>query len=372
APGKRPVREGRLAAWVVRRDAAPVRVDLGEADGVEALLEAWSAAVHRGDVPDAGPLAERIWKPLAGHLRGAKTLFISPDANLAPFAFAALPAGPGRFLIEDAALGHVPAARLLPELAGRDGAAKAPSLLVVGGVTYDPSAARWASLPATRSEARATASAFAARFAGGAVTALGGERATRPAVLAAMGRARHVHLATHGFFADDDAETDPLLRSGVVLAGEAGSLTALEVGEADLSGCDLTVLSACQTGLGRRTGGEGMLGLQRALHVAGCRRVVSSVWSVDDAATSVLMGRFYHHLWKDGRTPLEALRQAQLDVLRRPELVEERVRGLKGELPGAEVALLRGVGKAAARLPGGERRGPPAWWAGWQLSGDWR
>ena len=101
-------------------------------------------------------------------------------------------------------------------------------------------------------------------------------------------------------------------------------LTAEEVGGLDLSGCELAVLSACETSLGREAGGEGVLGLQRAFHTAGARTVVASLWKVDDAATSVLMERFYTNLWVEKMPKLEALRQAQLAVLNDPGLVQAR------------------------------------------------
>jgi CHAT domain-containing protein len=89
---------------------------------------------------------------------------------------------------------------------------------------------------------------------------------------------------------------------------------------------------------------------------------------VDDAATSVLMERFYFHLWQKKLSKLEALRQAQLDVLRHPEWAERRVKEL------ARVHGLRHAGKVSERIISSvkERRSPVAWWAAWQLSGDWR
>src|SRR5205807_2668052 len=76
-----------------------------------------------------------------------------------------------------------------------------------------------------------------------------------------------------------------------------GILTALEVSEMDLGKCELAVLSACQTGLGKEAGGEGLLGLQRAFQVAGARSSVASLWEVHDEATRRLMTGFYRAWW---------------------------------------------------------------------------
>jgi CHAT domain-containing protein len=114
--------------------------------------------------------------------------------------------------------------------------------------------------------------------------------------------------------------------------------------------------------------GEGVLGLQRAFQAAGARTLVSSLWSVHDAATSVLMEQLYQRMWGTERpSRLAALRQAQLYVLRHPKAVEKRARELSGQL--------RGLGKTALKLPDNARvrgRSHPLWWAAFVLSGDWR
>jgi CHAT domain-containing protein len=116
-----------------------------------------------------------------------------------------------------------------------------------------------------------------------------------------------------------------MVRSGLLLASvnrprpwsvEDGKWTALEVGALDLSGVDLVVLSACETGVGTVIGGEGVLGLQRSFHAAGARTCITSLWKVDDNATQELMTEFYRNLWKEELPKLEALRQAQLKMLR--------------------------------------------------------
>jgi CHAT domain-containing protein len=176
---------------------------------------------------------------------------------------------------------------------------------------------------------------------------------------------------------------DPLLLSGLVLSGanrdpEGGILTALEVSNLDLRGCELVVLSACETGLGTIESGEGLLGLQRAFHVAGARTVVSSLWSVSDPATSVLMERFYRNLWGEKPLPrLEALRQAQLFVLQNPEAVRKRARELRTLITrarGGKAEELRGKGKEVELAVEKENpetmRSHPGWWAAFVLSGD--
>jgi CHAT domain-containing protein len=115
----------------------------------------------------------------------------------------------------------------------------------------------------------------------------------------------------------------------------------------ELRGVELVVLSACDTGLGRVAGGEGVLGLQRAFQVAGARTTVTSLWKVSDRETQQLMSRFYENLWDKKLSKVEALRQAQLWMLR-----EGNVRGLD--------------------LPADNRTLPPRYWAAFVLSGDWR
>ncbi len=118
---------------------------------------------------------------------------------------------------------------------------------------------------------------------------------------------------------------NPLLRSGLVLAGanrlssggEDGILTALEAAGLDLWGTQMVVLSACETGVGKVTEGDGVHGLRRALVIAGAESLVMSLWQVDDRATRELMAGFYRRL-EQGEGRAEALRQVQLQMLRSP------------------------------------------------------
>ena len=205
----------------------------------------------------------------------------------------------------------------------------------------------------------------------------------------------YLHCATHGFFAATAPETspeapsvqlagfvplgtgrpDPLaadatgyhpgLLSGIALAGanrgarstgalaepsDDGILTALEVAELNLAGTRLAVLSACDTGLGKPAGGEGLLGLQRAFAVAGAQTVVASLWQVDDQATATLMTEFYNNLWKKRLGRLEALRQAQLSML-----LLQPGEGLDRARPDPDRPRSRRCGRPPAKILGGLR-----------------
>lgn len=125
-----------------------------------------------------------------------------------------------------------------------------------------------------------------------------------------------IHIATHGFFfekeaIEGEAYLDPMLYSGLLLAGvsdkdimdktgEDGILTAYEIMNLNFSKLDMVILSACETGTGQISSGEGVYGLQRAFFVAGANTLIMSLWKVDDQATKDLMTNFYKELIKSG------------------------------------------------------------------------
>jgi CHAT domain-containing protein len=136
---------------------------------------------------------------------------------------------------------------------------------------------------------------------------------------------RILHIATHGFFLQDGAIANPLLRSGLALSGanvnaagnDNGVLTALEASSLNLWGTRLVTLSACDTGVGEVRNGEGVYGLRRAFFLAGAETVVMSLWPVSDLVTRQMMTAYYTGL-KAGLGRGEALRQAQLAMLAKP------------------------------------------------------
>jgi CHAT domain-containing protein/tetratricopeptide (TPR) repeat protein len=196
-----------------------------------------------------------------------------------------------------------------------------------------------------------------------------------------------MHLSTHGFFAaenltaakkvaenvaatrgDEGLGFSPGMLSGLVLSGanlgpgepdqdghmpDDGFLTADEIAVLPLGKAQLVVLSACDTALGKAEGGEGVLGVQRAFQVAGARATIASLWKVNDKATMWIMKEFYNQYLKGGKSPLEALRLAQLRAIENPDEVPR----------GASLGAQREVG--AKKLP-------PKYWAAFTLSGSWQ
>jgi tetratricopeptide (TPR) repeat protein len=317
AKGEKP--ERRLAAWVVRRDAATVRIDLGPVKPIKEAAAAWRKGMASDGERDAARRLRLLaWAPVERHVKGAKHLLISPDGPLNAVPFAALPgARAGSYLIEEFLVTTLPSPGLPDPRPG-----KAAAMLAVSSGTV-----------AARGEARAARDGF---LPDRAVIALDGRAATRQAVGEALAKVTHAHIAVPGLFLPAEAKGivgwSPALRTGFTLAD--GRLTALEVAEIPLPNLDLAVLSGRDTALGVEAAGEGILGLPRALHLAGCRCVIASLWDTPEADGAVLMGRFHRNLWERKLPRGEALRQAQLSLLR-------------------------------------ERKGPRSW-ASWVLSGDWR
>jgi CHAT domain-containing protein len=80
--------------------------------------------------------------------------------------------------------------------------------------------------------------------------------------------------------------------AGAADAADDGYLTLAEIYALRLKGCELAILSACDTNYGPDQQGEGTWSLSRGFLVAGARRVVASNWLVDDEAAASLVSVF--------------------------------------------------------------------------------
>ncbi len=349
----------RYVAYVLRPGAAALAVDLGDAAGIDALVARARKSLASPASTDVREIArsldEQVMRPVRPLLGGARRLVVAPAGALALVPFGALVDEDGQWLVERYAISYVTSGRDLlmqddaapargepvvvaaPDFGARGEAADAAGVLA--RVTFPP-------LSGTREEADALAKVWPK------ATVLTGADATEAAVRA-VHAPRVLHLATHGFFLGGDAGNgagkralvlegvagaappappNPLLGSGVALAGanqhasaadasgahDDGVLTATEAAGLDLVGTKLVVLSACETGIGRVDGAEGVTGLRRALVIAGAEAVVMSLWKVDDAATRDLMVAYHRELAKGGGRS-ESLRSAELALLASPE-----------------------------------------------------
>jgi CHAT domain-containing protein len=134
---------------------------------------------------------------------------------------------------------------------------------------------------------------------------------------------RILHIATHGFFINDNTIPNPMLKSGIALAGanasvirgkSDGVVTALKLSGLDLKGTDLVVLSACETGVVDVNSTDSVSGLSKAFIQAGAKDIVMSLWSVDDQATKELMTSFYQEM-KENKNYAKALKTAKLKMI---------------------------------------------------------
>ncbi len=306
-------------------------------------------------------LRRLVLDPVLDEVGDVRRLYVVLDHVLLLLPLEALPTREGPGVVGDH-LDVRPLLSLAELLEASSPTADKQGLVLVGGVDYDassdenriapaadlPSAvgavnalarSAWsdgdfAPLPGTVREVRAIAERFEMTRDDPPLSLLRGRQADKRALLEQLSSARFVHIATHGWFApvvEDDDESNgreggwrpdvsglvssmaPMALCGLALAGAngadrgAGILTAEELAGVDLWGCELAVLSACETNVGLRRSGQGIRSLQAALHSAGVRTTVTSLWKVDDAATARLMDRFYANLWEQDQPPREAL-----------------------------------------------------------------
>jgi tetratricopeptide (TPR) repeat protein len=204
----------------------------------------------------------------------------------------------------------------------------------------------------------------------------------------ALKQYRYLHLATHGQANNDRAFESALLltppaKPPEVRVGEPyleGRLTAGEVLDYWHLDADLVTLSACDSGLGRKGGGDGLLGFAQAFLLAGSRSVCLTLWQVDDTATALLMDRFYRNLLgkrEDGAKPLpkaEALREAKqwlrsltaAEALNRLGVLTRGV--VRGERPARDE--MRGVPRPKDSAKDYRPYAHPRYWAAFILIGD--
>lgn len=345
--------------------------DLGDADEIDGLIDemrnetrgltrALSISTEAALEDKYKQLASRLYTTLLGPfvtpLSNSQALIVGPDANLSSVPFSALVGDDGQYLVEKLDISYVSSSRDLLRPAASVGrgtliladpnfdagvesrreAAKeidqqtdTRSLLVTrSAAQIELRSLRWRRLPGAEGEANEIAEILTGSEFGPVKKYLDNQAIEE--VLQGAQSPRIVHLATHGFYvpledelrpADSDSraisftsglarlrtDSNPLMRSGIVLAGanrvteskaaettmEDGWVTALEIASMDFQNTELVVLSACESGLGDVSSGQGLQGIRRAFTSAGAHSVITSLFEVPDAETRDLMRGFY-------------------------------------------------------------------------------
>jgi CHAT domain-containing protein len=363
-------------AWVVSQDVVAAYT-LASRATIEAAARAFQQSIRtrpparKGNTGDT-TLDGLLVGPVERVAAGKRLIVVAPGVlQQVPFAALQLPGGTHERLIDRFEIVHAPSASVVAAVRRLDvGRTSAPrSLAIFADPVFDPSDSRVRSRAAAAARDDRTSASLLTRAihsmpaedqSRGKMSRLPFTRqeADRIAALApresvlkvtdfdasldnvtssSLGDYRMIHFATHGLLNTRTPQLSGLVFSLVDRHGRArdGFLRLADVERLRLN-ADLVVLSGCETALGRTVDGEGIIGLTRGFVVAGARRVVASLWEVDDLATAEIMQRFYTGMLVHHLSPAAALRSAQQQMA------------------------------ASARW------GAPYYWAGFVIQGEWR
>jgi CHAT domain-containing protein len=347
--------EKQYAAYLIRKDREyPLLLRLFTQKELDALmLEKSADLLYEGAV--SAEAVKLLWDKIRPHAVEGATIYYVPSGKLYQLAWESLSTGDGSLLGEHYRFVRLSSAREITRVhAVRE---SGHSAVLYGGLQYDMTgdemlaeSRKYSVGPqmVMRSTLRGDSAFVALPESGEEVCQIAdiltsrkyqvqvheGISGTEESFLSLSGRSpRILHLATHGFyFTPSEAVSYDYLRgfrdamylSGLVLSGGnavwqgkklpegvlGGILTAQDISRLDLSGTELVVLSACQSGQGKVTP-EGLFGLQRAFKKAGAQTLVMTLWRVSDRVTREFMVSFYKHLVhsEDKRKAFEEARQ---------------------------------------------------------------
>ncbi|MZH04455.1 MAG: CHAT domain-containing protein [Nitrospinae bacterium] len=293
-----------LVAWIVKKGKIDsIRVPVDENDLNELIAD------YRGRIQKLAPVEEQsrrlhalLVKPVEAFIKDKRILGIVPHGHLHYISFSSLK-DEESYLFERHPLFYSPSASVMQftfkQIIERSRDIKVLALgnPDLGDMNYD--------LPLAEMEANAIKWDFPK------IDVLTRENATESWLKKNIGGYQVIHVASHGEF-------DPInpLFSSLKLTrdkSDDGNFEVNEVFGLNIK-ADIVTLSACQTGLGDLVGGDELVGLNRAFIYAGTHSILSSLWRVSDISTAVLIKHFYRNYGKKDKA--ESLRQAQLLVKR--------------------------------------------------------
>ncbi|HRG80486.1 MAG TPA: CHAT domain-containing protein, partial [Cyclobacteriaceae bacterium] len=309
------------ALYIKNDNARPKVVVMPEGHRMETRFFRYYRNSIIGKIPDQYSYGV-FWEPLQKAIGTAATIYLSADGVYNQINLEAIPTPDGRYLIDNANVIMVSNTKdLYLRKVKSKTVASSKTATMFGNPTFYMTAStnrNIPQLPGTEKEVEELQELLKQK---GWVTDEYIEKSASEDQVKVLASPKIFHIATHGFYTPavnpDELESlteseatvteNPLLKTGLLLTGagdvlnktkynynmESGILTAYEAMSLNLDQTDLVVLSACETGLGEISNGEGVYGLQRAFLVAGAKVLIMSMFKVDDEATQKLILNFY-------------------------------------------------------------------------------
>ena len=344
------------AALVLPNSQSIIFEDLGKMKDIVLLFESIrSAKSQKRRQAYSKKLYDRLFGVLDKHIKQAENIYIAPDGLTHKIAFSRLILPDGRFWIERQNLCRIQTSRDLldpPEPINQG------TLVAMGGIDYDQYSGMtvkqtnqaphnqdinrsirrtakmiesFVSLPSSKTEVEFIKMFY--ELSQQKTPLIFRETSANEYQLKHLDTPPHVlHLATHGFFLESskDITERPMLLSGLAFAGsnlglkgkkgpgnDDGILFAIEVSGLNLTGTELVVLSACDTGIGIIDKSEGIYGLLRSFRLAGAQNIIITLWSLNDQSAKIFFSRFYKTwLSTTNMIPSKALRETQLGYIK--------------------------------------------------------
>jgi CHAT domain-containing protein/tetratricopeptide (TPR) repeat protein len=306
--------EDRLELIIITANTPPIRkttkikreqLNTAIAGFLSNLRDPSSANVEK----DAQQFYEWIIKPFEAELQQAniQTIIYAPDGQLRYIPLAALHDGK-QWLVAKYRINNITASSLT-DFTPRD-YSELPSVLAAAAtnshnIKLGDRSIPFGALPATKTEVEAIATLLPK------TTTLIDQQFSKNVTLQEMKRNTIIHLATHGYFAVGRAE------DSFIIFGDGDKATLTDIANWSLTNVSLVVLSACETAIGGKLGsGVEILGLGYRIQDAGAGAAIASLWKVSDDGTSELMQKLYKNLSQKNISSSEALRQAQIAMIR--------------------------------------------------------
>ncbi len=293
--------------WVVDKDRVRfVNIPLSRADLVSKVTSLRESVFQVGEKEKFKASSEELYKlliePALQHVRG-KELLVIPHDVLHYLPFQALLSGQGKYLIQDYPIYYLSSASLMQFTREKKRAgAGGESALVMGNPSLGDQAYN---LRFAEREAKEVARVYPKS------EVFLKEQASKPRAISLSPKYDMLHFAVHAELNEEDPMGSALLLAGV--GKDDGRLRVGEIFSLNLK-AGLVVLSACETGLGKLSNGDELIGLTRAFIYAGTPSIITTLWKVNDRASYELMKEFYQHLKTAKKS--EALRQAQLKTMK--------------------------------------------------------